>query len=615
MLDGVAGPELDAGFGTVPVGADIDVPFDRGKGAEVKTALPVVPDIPVEKTEPVSEGLTVVLDVGEGAWPELTIVGAGDCVPVPILTLLPGGIPCPPGPTDEAVGPVFPVVLEIGNGAELRYVPVGPPVIPLLPVGAIVVIVAVAAEPVPAGIVGFEAPVEFESCAVMLPEAPEGPPGIAVEFGYGNGAVLCSRDGDEEPYETPDPVGVIAVEPALGLGLGPVAFDMVKGGTSVGLIVPGAVFPTPVEPKGTTLELEVGNGGIGGLLAGTGTVWPAGLPPGTLLPDPRDVVRLGEDGGAVVSPELLVGPILGAVAFDRGKGGVNSEDVFSGVGGVEAPVLTGAVPVMPPVGVIVWPPGPPVVLVRGNGAVEIVLTSDVLVSVWVVDEPVMDTGPVPVCDPKVPVGSKDDGIVPFIMGNGAKDADMLELRAPELTGTLVIDGPLGTVGLPCPEGPGGGVSEPGLVVLPTIPVVDEGNDIKPVEPTVTVVLKVGNGAGTQVDSIEVTDGAVLDATVDCGEGEIDPEPVEGPVSDALLELVNGNGGDVPDADSGVVTGMGETEPVKVPAVCSNRKVREGLAVVPLSYPPDDEPVAPPVPGELIVRAVLSGTLEPAAVDV
>ncbi|KAK7973386.1 hypothetical protein PG996_007613 [Apiospora saccharicola] len=458
----------------------------------------------------------------------------------------------------------------------------------------------------------------------MLPEAPEGPPENAVEFGYGNGAVLCSRDGDEEPYDTPDPVGVMAVEPALGLGLGPVAFDMVKGGTSVGLIVPGAVFPTPLEPKGTTLELEVGNGGIGRLLAGTGTVWPAGLPPGTLLPDPRDVIRLGDDGGAVVSPKLPVGPALGEVAFDRGKGGVNPDDVFSGVGGIDAPVLNGAVPVMPPVGATVWPPGPPVLLVRGNGAVENVFASDVLVSVWAVDEPVMDTDPVPVCDPKVPVGRKDDGIVPFVMGNGAKDPDMLELRAPELTGTLVIDGLLGnpevtavcdpvmmfdaeavpsTVGLPCPEGPGGGVSEPVLVVLPTIPVVDEGTDIKPVEPTVTVVLKVGNGAGAQVDPIEVTEGAVLDATVDCGEGEIDPEPAGGPVSDALLGLVNGNGGDVPDADSEVVTGMGETEPVKVPAVYSNRKVREGLAVVPLPYPPDDEPVAPAVPGELVVRKV------------
>lgn len=163
MVDEVSGPGLDVGFGRVPVGADIDVPFERGKGAEVKTALPVVPDIPVENTELVSEGLTVVLVVGKGAWPELMIGGAGDCVPVPRLTLLPGGIPCPPGPPDDAVGPVLSVVFEIGNGAELRCVPVGPPVSPLLPVEAVVGNVPVATEPVTAGLVGFEVPVEFES--------------------------------------------------------------------------------------------------------------------------------------------------------------------------------------------------------------------------------------------------------------------------------------------------------------------------------------------------------------------------------------------------------------------------------------------------------------------
>ncbi|KAK7917624.1 hypothetical protein PG985_011232 [Apiospora marii] len=125
----------------------------------------------------------------------------------------------------------------------------------------------------------------------------------------------------------------------------------------------------------------------------------------------------------------------------------------------------------------------------------------------------------------------------------------------------------GAVGLPCPEGPGGGVSEPGLVVVPTTPFVDEENDTEPVgPPTITVVLKVGNGAGVKVDSIELTEEAVLDPTVDCGEGEIDPEPAEGPVSDALLGLVNGNGGDIPDADPELVTGIGDSEPVKVPAV-------------------------------------------------
>ncbi|KAK7917625.1 hypothetical protein PG985_011233 [Apiospora marii] len=277
---------------------------------------------------------------------------------------------------------------------------------------------------------------------MTLPEAPEDPPGNTVEFGYGNGAVLCSSDGEEELCVIPDPVGVTAVGPALGLGLGPVEFDMVKGGTTVGLIVPGAVFCTPLEPKGITLELETGNGGVGRVLAGAGTVCPAGLPPGTLLPDPRVVIRLGDDG-AVVSPELPVGPVLGAVMFDKGKGGIDSEDVFSDVGGTETPVLNGAVPVMLPVGATVWPPGPPVALVRGNGPVEKVCASDVLVSVWPIGEAVMDAGPVPVCDPKVPVGSTVDRLVPFVMGNGAKDPDMLGLRVPELIGALVTGGPPG----------------------------------------------------------------------------------------------------------------------------------------------------------------------------
>lgn len=217
---------------------------------------------------------------------------------------------------------------------------------------------------------------------------------------------------------------------------------MVKGGIIVGLIVPVAVFPSPLEPKGTTLEFETGKGGVGRLLAGTGTVCPAGLPPGTLLPDPRDVIKLGDDG-AVESLELPVGPVLGAVMFDIGKGGIDSEDVFSGVGGTEAPVLNGAVPVILPVGATVWPPGPPVALVRGNGAVEKVCASDVLVSVWPVAEAVMDAVPVPVCDPEVPVGSTVDRLVPFVMGKGAKDPDTLELRMPELTGTLVTAVPPG----------------------------------------------------------------------------------------------------------------------------------------------------------------------------
>lgn len=124
----------------------------------------------------------------------------------------------------------------------------------------------------------------------------------------------------------------------------------------------------------------------------------------------------------------------------------------------------------------------------------------------------------------------------------------------------------GAVGLPCPEGPGGGVSEPGLVVKPTTPLADGGNDTEPVGPTVVVVLKVGNGADSIVDSIELTYEAVVGPPVDCGEDEIGPGPAEDPVSDALLGLVNGNGGGIPDADPGLVTGMGDTEPVKVPTV-------------------------------------------------
>lgn len=34
-------------------------------------------------------------------------------------------------------------------------------------------------------------------CAMMLPETPEEPPGNAVEFRYGNGAVLCPSDDKE----------------------------------------------------------------------------------------------------------------------------------------------------------------------------------------------------------------------------------------------------------------------------------------------------------------------------------------------------------------------------------------------------------------------------------
>ncbi|KAK7946141.1 uncharacterized protein PG986_010462 [Apiospora aurea] len=648
MVDEDSGPELDAGFGTVPVGADATVPFGRGKGAEVKMTLPVVPDIPVGKTEPVPKGGAVVLAVGNGAWPELRIGDPVVCVPVPRVTLLPGGMPCP-------VGPMLPVAFEIGNGAELGSVLVGPPASPLLPVGAIVDIAVVAAEPVPRGLVGFETPVEFESgngaasdgllCngwvglgivvefdmvkgtdpvqliefdipplgvktvpvsslvelvlvtgnggVAEAPPTGEGtepvpvtaledqvPPGVTtgavpplgntlapgrpVEFDSGKGALGPVEDAGCV-YDPPDPVGATAVEPALGPAVRLVELDMVKGGTAVEPIVPEAVFPDPLGPGAATLEFEIGNGGI---------VCPAGLLPGELIPDPRDVVRLGADG-AVVSPDPPVGPASGAVVFDRGNGGFDSEEVPSGVSGTEAPVLSGAVPEIPPVGAIVWPPGPPVVLVRGNGAVENVFPSDdnegvvartlefeanveppnvavvfpvgkggvvgddpapggkllkdVLEIVEVeelskpdVAEPTGDivkdseaTAVVPLEDGingAVPVGGV--GTVVLDNGNGGATVEVaISLPLPVALGELTP----GAVGLPCPTGPDDGAPEAGLVVEPTTPLAEGGTGTVPVGPTVTVVLKVGNGANVIVDLAELGEGTMFDPVVGCGE--------------------------------------------------------------------------------------------------
>ncbi|KAK8099448.1 uncharacterized protein PG998_012689 [Apiospora kogelbergensis] len=183
----------------------------------------------------------------------------------------------------------------------------------------------------------------------MLPEAPEGPPGSTVEFGYGNGAVTGSSD-DDGIFKVPDPVGVTPVIPTLGPGVSLVELDIVKGGTTVGRMVPGAVFPVPVGPGDAMLEFAAGNGGRG--LLETGTVCPAGLLSGALISVAEDAVKLDPDG-AVICPELPVGPALEAVMLERGKGGCDSEDVISDVSGAEKPVFSGAVPDMPPVGAAV----------------------------------------------------------------------------------------------------------------------------------------------------------------------------------------------------------------------------------------------------------------------
>ncbi|KAK8023623.1 hypothetical protein PG993_011689 [Apiospora rasikravindrae] len=514
MLDEDSGPGLDVGFGIVPVGADVIVPFGRGKGAEVKAALPVVPDTPVEKIESVPKGVAVVvLAVGKGAWPELRIGDADVCIPVLRVTLLPGGIPCP-------VGPMISVVFEIGNGAGLESVPVGPPASPLLPVEATVGNGGVAeappteegTDPLPVTVLKVQVPETLTTGTVpplgdaLVPERP-------VEFDNGYGALSPVEDAG--CLYAPDPVGATIVEPALGPAVGPVEFEMVKGGRAVEPIAPEAVFPVPPGPGAAKLEFEIGNGG---------TVCPAGLLPGALLPDPEDVVRLGADG-AVVSPDPPVGPALGVVVFDKGNGGFDSEEVFSGVNGTEAPVLNGAVPEGPPVGATVWPPGPPVVLVRGNGAVDNVFTSDdnegvvartlefeanvnaldsdgVPVSDWAVGEAVMDTDPVPVYDTEVPVGAADGVLVPLVIGNGAKEPDMMGLRVPEAIGPLVIGGPPG-------------IPEMGVVEVILWLVACPPGELMtvPVEPpNVAVIFPVGKGG--VIDDGTVPGGGLLKAVLE-----------------------------------------------------------------------------------------------------
>ena len=169
-----------------------------------------------------------------------------------------------------------------------------------------------------------------------------------MEFGYGNGAVTGSSEDDV--FEIPNPVDVTPAGPALGPGVRPVELDIVKGGTTVGLIVLGAVFPVPVGPGDATLEFEVGNGGRD--MLETETVCPAGLLSGALISDAEGVIKFDSEG-AVVSPELPVGPGLEAVMLERGNGGCDSEDVISDVSGVELPVLRGALPGMLPVGTTV----------------------------------------------------------------------------------------------------------------------------------------------------------------------------------------------------------------------------------------------------------------------
>lgn len=212
-----------------------------------------------------------------------------------------------------------------------------------------------------------------------------------------------------------------------------------------------------------------------------------------------------------------------------------------------------------------------VVLGSGNGGatVEVAISLPVLL---ILGNPEVAV----VCDPVIMFGAEAVPSVLLVVilpkGYGVELEDnSVVFRPTELKYDPGCEVAPGAVGLPCPEGPGGGVSDPGLVVEPATPFVDDGNDTEPVGPTVTVVLKVGNGANVIVDSIELAEEAIIDPEVDCEEGEIDPEPAEGPVSDALLELVNGDGGDIPDAGPGVLTAIGDPEPVKVPEVVVIKK--------------------------------------------
>lgn len=163
VIDEGSGPRLDVGLATVPEGHGVVVPFDKGNGTEVELTLLIVSDTPVGNGESCPNGVPVVLAVGNGGWLELIAGGSGACVPVPRLTLLPGGMPCPEGIPGEAVCPILPVVFEIGKGAETVCGLAGPPASLLLPVETTVDESPVTGEPVTAGLVGLDLPVEFES--------------------------------------------------------------------------------------------------------------------------------------------------------------------------------------------------------------------------------------------------------------------------------------------------------------------------------------------------------------------------------------------------------------------------------------------------------------------
>ncbi|KAK7974285.1 hypothetical protein PG989_016133 [Apiospora arundinis] len=315
------------------------------------------------------------------------------------------------------------------------------------------------------------------------------------------------------------------VGPALGPGVDPVEFDMVKGGTAVGLIVPGTVFPVPVEPGGNALEFEVGNGGSEGPPLEMGTVCPAGLLSRALLPGTRDMVRLGA-GCAVVNPELPVGPGIGEVMFDRGNGGLDSEDVISDVSGIEAPVLKGAVPDIPPVGATVWPPGPAVVLVRGYGAVENVFTSDV-----------PEGGTARPVEFEAIGDEADFGVVadgpPGMPENGVVELLKVAVKFPVGKGGMIDDAPVPGIGLLKPV-PGtvrlGEVEElkkpdvsvpigdivKGSEVAAVVSLDDESRGAVPVGIAEMVVLGNGNGGGT----VEVASSLPLSLPLAPGNSEL-----------------------------------------------------------------------------------------------
>ena len=129
----------------------------------MKVTLLILSGTPVDIIELDPKCVAVVLAVGNGGWPELMTGVIGACVPVPRLPLLPGGMPWLEEAPGEAVGPILPVVFEIGNGVVIKGVLVAPPALLLLPLEATIDEVPVAAEPVPAELVGLGLPVEFES--------------------------------------------------------------------------------------------------------------------------------------------------------------------------------------------------------------------------------------------------------------------------------------------------------------------------------------------------------------------------------------------------------------------------------------------------------------------